>query len=85
MPTVPAPAGLFSTMTCCFQVSLRRAARVRAMMSVMPPGGFGTTMVMGRLGNVCAVAADAVAAAATAARRLNIAIRIADMVSSDNI
>ena len=46
--------GLFSTTACAPQALLKRCASARAMMSVTPPAGAGETMVMVRLGKVCA-------------------------------
>ena len=46
---VPAPV-LFSTITGWPRRLPRGSARVRAMMSVAPPGENGTTMVTGLLG-----------------------------------
>jgi hypothetical protein len=48
--TPPAPA-LLSTTTSLCNVTLMRAATSRAMLSVAPPAGPATTMVIGRLGN----------------------------------
>jgi hypothetical protein len=39
--------GLFSTITCWPQASLKRCARVRPSESVTPPGAAGTMMVIG--------------------------------------
>jgi hypothetical protein len=47
--TVPAP-GLFSTITCVLSRCSSFCAARRARMSVEPPGVYGTTMVIGRLG-----------------------------------
>ena len=46
--------GLFSTTACWPQALLKRCASARPMMSVTPPAGAGETMVMVRLGKVCA-------------------------------
>src|SRR5438552_17822834 len=53
---MPAAPLLFSTITDCFHLSPSFAARVRAEMSVPPPGGKGTMKVTGFAGYICAVA-----------------------------
>src|SRR4051812_1092569 len=52
----PAP-GLFSMMKGCLKRSDRRCARLRAMMSVVPPAVNATTTFTGRFGYGCAKAA----------------------------
>jgi len=47
---VPAAPVGFSTMTDWPSVTVIRSARMRASVSVGPPAGNGTTMVMGRDG-----------------------------------
>src|SRR5688500_20386726 len=49
-PTAPAAPGLFVTTTACFSVRSSAAASGRAVRSAMPPGGNGTTTVIGRVG-----------------------------------
>src|SRR5438067_1817192 len=56
---MPAAPLLFSTITDCFHLSPSFAARVRAEMSVPPPGGKGTMKVTGFAGYVCAAASAA--------------------------
>src|SRR3979411_447690 len=51
--------GLFSTITCWPQASVRRCASTRPSASVTPPGAAGTTMVIGRAGQFCAEAVTA--------------------------
>src|SRR3569623_409888 len=60
---VPAP-GLFSTTTGLPICTESCCATMREMMSVPPPGGCGTMMVMARAGKSCANAAGAAKAAA---------------------
>src|SRR5712691_8571957 len=75
----PAPA-LFSTSTCCPMTSPTFFARMRATVSVPPPGWKPTTMVTGRLGYVpCPGAPPAQASAMTATRLL-----IMDLASFDS-
>ena len=50
MPLAP---GRFSTTTLCANALPRCSARMRPIMSALPPGGHGTTMRMGLLGQVC--------------------------------
>src|SRR5947207_12066835 len=63
----PAPA-LFSTITLWPSVSVSDIASVRAMASVGPPGGKGTTKLMGRSGKRSASAAAGSAAVAASAQ-----------------
>jgi hypothetical protein len=44
---VPPAPPRFSTTTCCFSASESFCAMGRAKMSVEPPGGKGTTSLMG--------------------------------------
>ena len=65
--TVPLPpAARFSITTCWPSDLLMRSPTIRAMMSLVPPGGSGTTSVIGRLGYGCAEAPEAAAMAAMA-------------------
>jgi hypothetical protein len=50
VPVVPAAPARFSTITCCPRRSPRRCWTTLAMMSVVPPGGNGTMMRTGRVG-----------------------------------
>src|SRR4051794_2696957 len=52
----PAPP-MFSTTICCPRLSLTRGAMSRAATSTGPPAVNGTTIVTGRVGHSCAVAA----------------------------
>src|SRR6476646_11027009 len=61
----PAPAR-FSTTTCCPMLSETLFARMRATVSVPPPGSKPTTMVIGLLGKPCAAAPWAIPASASA-------------------
>lgn len=54
------PPGLFSTMTVVFKLAPKADAMVRAMRSVGPPGGYGTTNEIGRLGNCASAAGTAI-------------------------
>src|SRR5216684_3366852 len=63
VPIRPPAPPRFSTMTCCPRASEKAGATVRAVMSTLPLGGQGTTILTGRLGKSCA---KAHAAAATA-------------------
>jgi hypothetical protein len=47
---LPAPPPTFSITTGCPSEARSRSARIRASVSVGPPGGYGTIMVMGRDG-----------------------------------
>src|SRR5215470_11014301 len=58
----PAPP-LFSMMTCWPSSSVSGGAKIRPTTSIGPPAGNGTTMVMGRLGQSCALAGPAQASA----------------------
>src|SRR5262245_33028280 len=51
----PAPP-TFSMMICWPSVSLMRAPRMRAMVSTGPPAAYGTTILIGRVGQLCACA-----------------------------
>src|ERR671919_1390696 len=50
LPTAPAAPALLAMTTGCLTRRSSAAASGRAVRSAMPPGGNGTTMVMGRLG-----------------------------------
>src|SRR3954463_763030 len=52
-PTMPLAPGRFSTTTLCPNVLPRCSARIRPIVSALPPGGHGTTMRMGLLGQTC--------------------------------
>src|SRR5262245_55811578 len=67
-PAMPPPAPTFSTTTGCPRISARRDAMMRPNTSPGPPAPNGTTMVTGRIGQVCAAAGvhDAISAAAAA-------------------
>ena len=58
-PGLPLAPGLFSTMTVCFRASGRGWLMTRAMMSDEPPGGYGTMILIGLLGQACAPACRA--------------------------
>src|SRR5437879_13907246 len=64
----PAPLR-FSTMTCWPRASEKAGATVRAVMSTLPLGGQGTTILTGRLGKSCAPAPAAAAVAKTRIHR----------------
>ena len=53
-----APA-LFRMITGCPSSAVRPSATSRAITSLVPPGGYGTTSSRVLLGNVCAPAVDA--------------------------
>src|SRR6185436_4167165 len=53
---LPAPPPTFSMMTGWPSDARRRSAKIRASVSVGPPGGYGTIMVIGRDGKGWAVA-----------------------------
>src|SRR3989442_5593928 len=69
----PAPLR-FSTRTCAPSASESAGATVRAVMSTLPLGGQGTTILTGRLGKSCAPAPAAAAIARTGIHRLIIAL-----------
>src|SRR5581483_1269225 len=50
VPIVPAPPGRFTTTMGCPSVWGRTLAKVRPIMSVMPPAGHGSTRVIGFVG-----------------------------------
>ena len=50
MPTAPAAPALFETTTGCLSARSSAGGSARAVRSAMPPGGNGTTMVIGRVG-----------------------------------
>src|SRR4030088_3543347 len=52
-PTMPLAPGRFSTTTLWAKALPRCSARMRPIMSALPPGGHGTTMRMDLLGQVC--------------------------------
>src|SRR4051812_28666688 len=69
-PTIPFAPGRFSTTTGCFHDSLSFCAIFRVMMSVAPPGGNGTTILIGLPGYDaldCAIAAAVASANAPVA------------------
>src|SRR6266850_2988728 len=68
-PIVPPAPPTFSTTTVWPSGARMRSAMMRAAVSVEPPGGNGTTRVIGREGNPCACAAAAQAANAIAATK----------------
>src|SRR3954454_9432145 len=75
-----APPPRFSTTNCWPASSLARCARMRATMSLLPPGPYGTMMRTVRFGNpppcARAVAAGSVAAAASRCRRCMAALSL---------
>jgi hypothetical protein len=78
----PAPP-TFSTITCWPRISDSRAATIRPMMSAPPPAANGTTMVMGRLGQLCAAAgAWAATQAKTDAAAMLMKLRLSIMSGS---
>jgi hypothetical protein len=64
-PIVPVAPALLSTMNDWPKVLLSDGPMARAMASVEPPGGNGTTRVTGLAGQACACAAETVANART--------------------
>src|SRR5882672_1412376 len=64
VPMMVLPPGRFSTTTVCPRPFAMCTARMRLVMSAVPPGGNGTTMRSDFEGNVCACAAPIGAAAA---------------------
>ena len=54
---MPPPPGTFSMMICWPSVSPSAGCRMRASVSIGPPAANGTTMVIGRLGQSCALRA----------------------------
>ncbi len=64
--------GRFSTMMFCPSDRVSGCASVRAMMSAAPPGGNGTTMRIGRLGQSCASVVPEHNTATTTATNLRI-------------
>src|SRR6185295_8658288 len=70
----PAP-GRLSTTTCAFHASASRCAAARAMMSVAPPGGNGTTMRIGWLGYAACARAVRVASATGVAASAAMTVR----------
>src|SRR5882762_11562619 len=64
VPMMVLPPGRFSTTTVCPRPFAMCTARMRLVMSAVPPGGNGTTMRSDFEGNVCACAAPISAAAA---------------------
>ena len=70
VPVMPPPPPTFSMITCCPSASERPTARTRPAVSDELPAAKGTTMVTGRVGQLCADAvptAPMIASAATAA------------------
>src|SRR5262249_338619 len=67
VPTIPAAAPTFSTITCWPKLWLRCGANTRATTSNAPPAANGTTMVTGRVGQSCAGADEHRATSAPAA------------------
>src|SRR5687767_9247564 len=69
----PAPARLSTTMLCPSAAPIP-GAMMRAVMSMLPPGEYGTMRRIGRVGKFCAAAPDtarkAIASAAVARRIL---------------
>ena len=55
-PRLPAAPGLFSTITGWLHCAERLGWIIRTMMSLPPPGGYGTTILTVFVGNVSAVA-----------------------------
>src|SRR3954471_12713309 len=51
---LPVAPGLFSTMTACPQLSESFWPTARARMSEVPPGGYGTMILIGFVGHACA-------------------------------
>src|ERR1051326_722473 len=72
---VPAAPPLLLMITHCPRALDNSACSARAIRSVLPPGGKGTTMVTGRNGKFCAAAVDtAPARMAAASESLRIGI-----------
>src|SRR6185295_8102486 len=71
------PPVRFSTMTGCDQAAWSAGDSTRAMVSGEPPGGSGTTILIGRSGKPCAAATEVAAASAmnAANRRMAAAYR----------
>ena len=65
---VPVAPGLLSTTTVVFSDSCILAPTVRAIMSVEPPGGNGTSSVIGFSGQAAAAGAATTAASSSVAR-----------------
>src|SRR5512135_192354 len=65
-PILPAAPGRFSTMTGSPSSGRRFSASTRAVTSVLPPGGYGTTSLIGREGQVSANAGTATCSISTA-------------------
>src|SRR5262245_17156072 len=62
--SMPLAPERLSTITCWPQLSVNRAASIRALMSVAAPGGYPSSMRTGRVGDHCGgVAASAAEAA----------------------
>src|SRR5882672_9179525 len=74
-PIVPPAPPTFSTTTVWPRGTRMRSAMMRAAVSVEPPGGNGTTRVIGREGKPCACAAAAQAANAIAATNFIASLR----------
>src|SRR5882724_6159690 len=68
-PMVPAAPPLLLMMTDCPSDFESSVCSARAIRSVLPPGGNGTTMVTGRDGKPCAAADEAVPARAAIASK----------------
>src|SRR6218665_3863046 len=64
-PIEPPAPGRFSTTTGWPSLSLRILASSRELLSVMTPGGNGTTKVIGRVGQLCPAASASAKAATT--------------------
>src|SRR5687768_3309876 len=67
----PAPP-TFSMITDCPRIGFILSARMRAAVSVEPPGGNGTIRVIGRDGKPCAFAATVPASSAPAIPRMSL-------------
>src|SRR5207244_13047301 len=69
MPTAPAAPDLLVMTTGCFSTFSSAVVNGRPARSAWPPGGYGFTMVIGRVGNASCAAAGATA---TSARRIEV-------------
>src|SRR5262249_47063707 len=75
-PVMPPAPGTFSITTCWPRISLNRAARMRASVSIGPPAAYGTTMVIARVGQSCALAVKGASRNAIAATALPMIFRM---------
>src|SRR3954452_8275308 len=74
-PIAPLAPATFSTMTGWPNTAVRGSLAVRAMVSVFPPAAYGTTAVIGRVGQSPACAAQTMSASAPTTRHATCAAR----------